>query len=387
MREIERRREELKYLDELMKRGLFEDEDTGKPYFTGYDYKTLYDWDQYFEAIVQFYMGWDSSLIVSGVEIFLDHQREDGFISRSVPSNEWHDPEHVKPFLCQSLVMVARAYGTDRPIDSSYIPKLKAYLDYWLVDADSTGNGLSEWNSAPHTGMDNQHERAGWWEDRICKGVDLNSYIVREARAFAVLATMYGEPELAGEYTQKAQERADRINELLWNPEEGLYYDMHARTGELIKVKYVGTFAPMWAGIATADQAERLVHEHLLHADEFWSDYPVAVLAKSEPGYSPSLLDRDLGCCWRANTWIPTNYMVFHGLLDYGYDQIARSIALQTERLLLESGDREYYLSDSGGGCGLDPFWGWSLLGHFFTYEMDVTHDITRLTDQRYEAK
>ncbi len=384
MNQITQLRTKLGHLHDLMKRGVFQDDDTHKDYFTGYDYKTLYDWDQYFEAIVQYYMGWDPSLIVNGVEIFLDHQREDGFISRSVPSNEWHDPEHVKPFLCQTLVLVSRSYDTTKPIATAYLEKLKAYLDYWLVQADSTGNGLSEWMSAPHTGMDNQHERAGWWQDRICKGVDLNSYIVRECRAFAVLADLYGHKELAREYRLKADERADLINALLWDPQDGMYYDMHVQTGELIKVKYVGTFAPMWAGIASPEQAERLVYEHLLHAEEFWSDYPVAVLAQSEPGYSPVLLDGDLGCCWRANTWIPTNYMVFHGLLDYGYDGIAGALASQTDRLMTAGGNREYYLSDSGGGCGLDPFWGWSLLGHFFRYEATCTPDITRLSNERF---
>jgi hypothetical protein len=41
-----------------MERGVLVETDTGRAYFTGYSYKTLYDWDQYFEAIVQIYMGW-----------------------------------------------------------------------------------------------------------------------------------------------------------------------------------------------------------------------------------------------------------------------------------------------------------------------------------------
>jgi len=40
--------------------------------------------------------------------------------------------------------------------------------------------------SAPHTGMDNQHERAGFWLDRFCEGVNLNCTLVRECRAFGL---------------------------------------------------------------------------------------------------------------------------------------------------------------------------------------------------------
>ncbi|MEA3336024.1 MAG: hypothetical protein U9R25_08965 [Chloroflexota bacterium] len=83
-------RRELQTEQSLMERGVFVEEDTGRPYFTGYAYKTLYDWDQYFEAIVQVYMGWPSDHIRNGVTIFLDHQQDSGLISRSVPSNEMH---------------------------------------------------------------------------------------------------------------------------------------------------------------------------------------------------------------------------------------------------------------------------------------------------------
>lgn len=46
-------------INEMMKqKGVFTDSITGKPYYTGYEYATLYDWDQYFETIVQLYLGW-----------------------------------------------------------------------------------------------------------------------------------------------------------------------------------------------------------------------------------------------------------------------------------------------------------------------------------------
>lgn len=65
--------------------------------------------------------------------------------------------------------------------------------------------------SAPHTGMDNQHERAGFWLDRFSEGVDLNCYLVRECRAFATLAELYGQPGLAQEYRAIAEALAERV--------------------------------------------------------------------------------------------------------------------------------------------------------------------------------
>ena len=42
-----------------------------------------------------------------------------------------------------------------------------------------------------------------------------------------------------------------------------------------------------------------------------------------------------------------------------------------------KGGDREYYNSETSEGVGLNPFFGWSLLGHFFDLEelLDVNID------------
>jgi hypothetical protein len=394
-------RQELQPQEQLMQRGLFIEPDTGREYFTGYSYKTLYDWDQYFEAIVQIYMGWPSDRIKNGVTIFLDHQLPSGLISRSVPSNEYHDPEHVKPFLSQIALLVQRNYGElDWITSERYFKRLQRYLNYWLVEMDANGNGLSEWMSAPHTGMDNQHERAGWWLDRFSEGVDLNCYLVRECRSFATLAALAGKAGLAQEYFSRADVLAARIRQVMWNEAEGFFFDHNARTGEALMSRHAGwasainsqptewigvksasAFTALWAEVATPEQARRLIFEHLLNPQEFWTPYPVTALAKCERGYTSDWLPADLGCNWRAKTWIPINYMIFHGLKNYGYTDLAALVADRTDRLVKETGDREYYDTETGQGCGLDPFWGWSLLGHFMRYEAASVQDITSLVE------
>lgn len=380
---------DLQAEEALMRRGIFTEPDTGRPYFTGYSYQTLYDWDQFFEAIVQIYMGWPADTIKNGVTIFLDHQKPSGLISRSVPSNAYHDPEHVKPFLAQIALLVKEAYGeVDWILDEHYFACLKRYLDYWLVEMDLNANGLSEWMSSPHTGMDNQHERAGFWLDRFSEGVDLNCYLVRELRAFAELSTLAGKDSLAVEYNHKAGELAERIRTLLWDDQEGFFYDRNARYGqdlksthagwaaamnasneEFIRVKSASGFTALWAGVATPRQAERMVKEHLFNSREFWTPYPVATLARSERWYSRDWMPADLGCNWRAKVWMSTNYMIYHGLRAYGYQELASLLVNRTLDLLKKAGNREYYDAETGEGCGLDPFWGWSLIAYFMPYE------------------
>lgn len=410
-------------LRELMRRGIFTDAATGKQYFSGYQYQTLYDWDQYFEAISQLYLGWDGKYISNGIEIFLDHQRADGFIARVVPvEDELHAKEHVKPFLCQSAVLLRQAGKGDAWLTPTYFVKLQKYLDYWLAAMDSTGVGLSEWLSAPHTGMDNQHERAGYWGDRMCAGVDLNAFLVRECRAMAQLAEWRNETKTAESYREKAEQRARTMRELMWDETDGLFYDLNvgalrawqnqdpdwdkqaslAAAAEwaalnqrlaqdlqqakangaapLMRIKYAGIFAALWAGVATAAQARQMVFNHLMNPDEFWSPYPVAVLAKSERWYLPTQLPGDLGCSWRANTWLPTNYYIFQALRNYGYTELATLLVNATTRLMKRTGNREYFCSETGAGRGLEPFWGWSLLGWFMPLEDKYGLDPTALT-------
>ena len=43
--------------------------------------------------------------------------------------------------------------------------------------------------------------------------------------------------------------------------------------------------------------------------------------------------------------------------------------------LMKNEGTREYYDAETGDGLGLDPFWGWSLLGYFMPLEFHERYD------------
>ena len=101
----------------MLEKGVFTHEETGKTYYTGYEYATLYDWDQYFETIVQLYLGWETTYARNGVEIFLDLQKENGHIQRSSDAYYLYQvqlTEHVKPFLSQICLLI---YNRDGNID------------------------------------------------------------------------------------------------------------------------------------------------------------------------------------------------------------------------------------------------------------------------------
>jgi len=366
-------RDELKQENELMKKGIHVDAKSNKQYFTGYSYNTLYDWDMYFESIVQIYMGWPGEYIKNGIIIFLENQQASGLIPRSVPCHKLWANEHCKPFLAQAVLLVENGFGETDWLSEKNYQRLKKYIEYWLKDMDSVGDGLSEYMSAPHSGMDNHHERAGHWNERISKGVDLNCYLYREMLAFARIAEQFDKNNDAKEYRQKAEALKTQINKRMWNDKAGFYFDINIKTGEQIPLVAISGLTPLWANIAPKERAERMVNDYISNPEQFWTKYPLPAVAKNQAAYSSKPFDTDvLGketCNWRACTWMPTNYMVYRGLKNYGYNQIASLIAKKTLEMLKKNGNCEWYDAQSGEGKGLNPFWGWSLLGYFFDFE------------------
>lgn len=374
-------RDDLQRINAMMQqKGVFIHPETGKSYYTGYEYATLYDWDQYFETIVQLYLGWPTDYARNGVEIFLDIQKENGHIQRSSKGCEEQLSEHVKPFLAQICLLILNREGQVdflRDNEYFYYQRMKKYLDYWLLRPENY-EGLAFWDSGPHTGMDTQHERAGYWYDSYCCGVDLNNYLVRECRAFALLARLFGQTEDAAIYEAHADRLTETIRKLLWNREDGFFYDLDRRTGKQIKLRSIAAFAAMWAGVATPEMAASMVG-YLQDPAEFNRGFIYPVMSAAMPGYTEDYLPGDMGCNWRANTWIPTNYYVFEALRAYGYTDMAAHLVDETYRQVKRIGDREYYATESESGCGLDPFWGWSLLAYFMPYENESGYDPTEV--------
>lgn len=78
--------------------------------------------------------------------------------------------------------------------------------------------------------------------------------------------------------------------------------------------------------------------------------------------------------------------MIFHGLVDYGFRDIARELAYKTFRMALDENavTREYYDSDSGKGNGMNPFWGWSSLAYTMPVEYELGYNPTKLSSRIY---
>jgi tetratricopeptide (TPR) repeat protein len=362
---------------DILTRGLRDFPGAPGKLLTGYPYNEYYDWDLYFENIYLTYYG-ISDQCFTNLQMFLRREQPDGFISRSLI--KFRPQQDFKPFLAQLSLMGSRLRGNDfQWMRADAYDKLKKYLERWFA-YDGDHNGLPVWNSADHSGMDNQWSRAGLLNSFQDEGVDLACELVRECRAMSVIASYLGKPDDAQAYADHAERLKRLINDVFWDETDGFYYDRNEKTGERVRVKSIAGFFPLWAGVATPERAGRLVREHLTNPNEFWLKYPIATYAKTEPDYyqgsRKSLISNGNECNWRGSAWMPMNYIVFHGLMRYGFSSVAHELALRSYRMALEENPntREWFNAETGAGEG-HVFWGFSTLGYVMPLEWELGYD------------
>jgi len=259
-------------------------------------------------------------------------------------------------------------------------PRLKKWHEWWLKNRgdgqpwrDGNRDGLLEWGSdrgsgeplshrgiskAPkwESGMDDSpmYDDAGYDEHTYTmkmNDIGLNSLYALDAECLSEMAAILGKDEenrkLAAEYEQMKQ----LISEKLWNEKDGIY-ENRFWNGEFSGRLSPTSFYPLFAGIATQKQAERMVKEHLLNPEEFWGTYVVPSISRNDPAFADQHY-------WRGSIWGLTNYMVYQGLKRYKFDSSSFQFAQKSFDLFMDDWrvnqhDNELYLASGGRGKG-DP--------------------------------
>ena len=142
--------------------------------------------------------------------------------------------------------------------------------------------------------------------------VDLNSLMyhleLTIARSYKAMVNPIG----ARTFANKAARRKETMNEYLWNDKQGFYRDYNAHHGKQTTVESLAGVFPLFVGIASQDQAER-VAQHLK------AEY----LQKG--GLLTTLVDN--GQQWDApNGWAPLQWVSIQGLKKYGLNVLADDI-------------------------------------------------------------
>jgi hypothetical protein len=277
-------------------------------------------WDSAF--LSQVWKGWDVATAQEVLATVLDHAR-DGRVPHF--SHRLLRSAYTQPPVIAWAVWENFLWSGDTTALAAAYPALQRY-DAWLHDHRALPSGLFFWMSHLESGMDNSPRfdggRPGRARDlREVAAIDLSSYVVQQSAVLALAADVLGRPSDAEAYRQRSEALRARINEALWDPESGFYYDRDERTGELIRVRSSAALVTLLAGVPDSAQARRL-RDHVMDSAAFNTEFPLPTVALDDVSFS-----RDM---WRGPVWINLSYMIIRGLDTYGFSEEAAELAFRT---------------------------------------------------------
>ncbi len=282
------------------------------------------------------------------------------------------------PCLGAYMIWKVQQPAPDRRWLARIYPRLKRWHAYWMAHRDGDRDGLLEWGSDaeprfefPQLLQDNpqlQHSpKCAMYESGLDNSpmyddvpfnpasgtleladVGLNSYYAMDCEALARIADCLGRKRDATLLRREYEVMRGNINQRLWDADAEIYCNRHW-DGRLSPRWSPTSFFPLIAGVAPQDRAARMVERHLLEPTEFWGEWVIPSISRSDPAFP----DNDY---WRGRIWGPFNFLVAQGLRRYRFDDVAADLADRSLRLFMKNwredgGVYENYNAVTGRGA------------------------------------
>jgi len=152
--------------------------------------------------------------------------------------------------------------------------------------------------------------------------VCLNTLLYLMETQTAEILKILAKDSEAKPWLDRAAKRAARINELTWDEKDGLYYDYNFERRRVRHYPFLTTFFPLWAGIASKEQAARVLSN----------------LPKFE---QPGGLETSTfvsGNQWDAPyAWAPLEMIAVEGMRRYGFNTDADRVSKEFLSLVQEA--------------------------------------------------
>lgn len=201
----------------------------------------------------------------------------------------------------------------DKPESDLRLPSLN---DYFLHDRSLRESG---------------HDTT-WRLDGICANLNtvaLNSLLYKYETDIAYLIHTYFEDTFnyanqnfnSQYWLDKAENRKAKMNKLMWHQDHKVFYDYNLETKEALIYESATNYYPLWAKIATKEQAEDLKNSLLKTLKARGG-----ILSSSEASVK-KYATNDVARQWDyPNGWAPHQMMIWKGLMNYGYKEEAQEL-------------------------------------------------------------
>lgn len=156
--------------------------------------------------------------------------------------------------------------------------------------------------------------------------VCLNSLLYKTEKDLEQISTVLGKKEDAEQWRQRAEQRKSAIQKYLWDDQRGLFFDYDLDKQALSKYEYVTTFYPLWAGLASPEQARSVMQ----HIDKF-----------EQPG-GLVMSTYQSGAQWDfPYAWAPNQLLAIEGMRRFGFNEDADRVSYKFMSMVMESFRRD----------------------------------------------
>lgn len=131
-----------------------------------------------------------------------------------------------------------------------------------------------------------------------------------------------GEIVSSAAWDRRAKRRKLTMDKLMWNEEEGMYFDYNTKTQERCTYESCTTLWALWAGIATPKQAAEMVKKGLPKFEAYGG-----LLSGTEKSRGEVGLDRPNRQWDFPYGWAPQQMLAWTGLLRYSFTEEAERLA------------------------------------------------------------
>ena len=324
---------------------------------------------------------------------FLEFGGMDGWIPINVKRDAVRDkirPKDIyrtnmhKPCLAQHTAFLTELNDGDAEWIREKFYFLQTFVNNYINHHRDRATGLYYWQNDAAIGVDND-PCTYYRPERSSASIFLNCLMYKELEAMSYLCERLGLSETAPQYKKNASELKTAIQKHCWDERDGFFYSVDLN---LLPIKQPDTFErhsgmprdwdclimrigvwsgflSMWSGIATSEQSERMVKEHFKNEKTFNAPYGIRTLSKQEKMYN--LKASGNPSSWLGPIWGISNYMVWRGLVKYGYEREAHELAVKTVKLFGEDIKRfgtlhEYYQPENGEPILNPGFQNWNYL-------------------------
>ena len=253
------------------------------------------------------------------LDIFYEKQEEDGAIrcdystENGTPVLRPDNPHGVgAPLFSWAEYNLYHKIGNKKRVQE-IMPRLESYWG-WLERNFKQKNGLYSVPLAA-TGMINSPR------ENMHYPIDFNCQMAVNAYYMALMGDILNDKELSFRYNQKYFALKTRINSMMWNDNDGIYYDL-AKNEKQIPVKTAASFWSMLAKLMNDSKYERTL-QHLNNPQTFGTENPIPTLAADHKAFQ----ETGEGFCGSVMT--PYTFMVIKGLEQYDNYRLAREMSIR----------------------------------------------------------